>query len=159
MAPNDVGSRGGRSMTGGLLTPNFGMVSAHKPLIVPMLLRISQLRLRAILTLALDAQKGVTLSFKNDPLESVRVNSTFDDVPNVRTMLQTEIQRAVSKLLSDALPDMIHRMSLNYLGLTEESIEETLNYKERSRSSTTLATSQDLESSFENSMFNRYFAC
>jgi hypothetical protein len=51
------------------------MLAAAKPLVVPMDMRISQVRLRGIIVLVVDKEKGVTLVFKNDPLESVVVNS------------------------------------------------------------------------------------
>jgi distribution and morphology protein 34 len=54
-----------------------GMLGADKPLIVPMEMRISNVKLRGITVLVLDKAKGVTLAFKNDPLENVVVNSVF----------------------------------------------------------------------------------
>lgn len=70
-----------------------GILAADKPLVVPMVLRISQLKLRGIIVLVVHKTKGVTLVFKNDPLESVDVSSTFDNIPMLRGYLQREIEK------------------------------------------------------------------
>lgn len=57
-------------------------------------------------------QKGLTLVFRNDPLESLKVSSTFDSIPFVRDYLQTEIEGQLRTLLMDELPAIIHRLSL-----------------------------------------------
>ena len=114
--------------TSGLLSSPYhhGMLSAHKPLVVPMLLKISQLRLRGIMTLVVDQWRGVTLSFKNDPLESVQVNSTFDDLTSVKKTLQNEIEKHLRELFVEELPALIHTLSLKQMGLREQSVEEVL---------------------------------
>ena len=48
---------------------------AAKALLVPMEMRISRMVLKGVVVLVVDKQEGVTLVFKNDPLESVLVNS------------------------------------------------------------------------------------
>lgn len=67
------------------------MLNANLPLVLPMQLRISNLKLRGIIVLVVDKIKGVTLVFKNDPLEKVDVNSTFDNISNIRRFLQVYI--------------------------------------------------------------------
>lgn len=80
-----------------------------------MQLKISQMKLRAILVLIVSRAKGVTLSFKTDPLESVLVSSTFDSVPSVRRHLQTEIENRLRDLLQRELPALVHTMSNEWL--------------------------------------------
>lgn len=46
-----------------------GMLGADMPLVVPMQLKISNFRLKGVIVLVVDSQKGITLVFKNDPLE------------------------------------------------------------------------------------------
>ncbi|KAJ3091495.1 ERMES complex subunit [Quaeritorhiza haematococci] len=89
-----------------------GILAANRPLIVPMQLRISNLRLRGIIVLVVDKHKGVTLVFKNDPLEKVDVNSTFDNIPNIRRFLQNQIEGQLRKMFQDDLPQLIHNLSL-----------------------------------------------
>lgn len=54
----------------------------------------------------------MTLVFRNDPLESLKVSSTFDSIPFVRDHLQKEIEGQLRILLMDELPAIIHRLSL-----------------------------------------------
>ncbi|KAJ3412169.1 ERMES complex subunit [Chytridiales sp. JEL 0842] len=97
------------------------MLAAHKPLVVPMRIRISNIRLRGITLLVVDKAKGVTLVFKNDPLEKVDVNSTFDNIPNIRRFLQAQIEGQLRNLFQDDLPKLIHNLSLVLLQKKEDS--------------------------------------
>ncbi|KAI9145281.1 hypothetical protein BKA69DRAFT_1050435 [Paraphysoderma sedebokerense] len=103
------------------------ILAANAPLVVPMQLQISNLKLRGIITLVIDKLKGVTLAFKNDPLEKVDVNSTFDNIPNIQRFLQAEIEKQLRKLFVDDIPNMVHTFSL---GMVRE-----LNMKKGSPSS------------------------
>jgi distribution and morphology protein 34 len=52
------------------------------------------------------------LVFRNDPLESLKVSSTFDSIPFVRDYLQKEIEGQLRVLLMEEVPAIIHRLSL-----------------------------------------------
>jgi hypothetical protein len=93
--------------------PNI--LAADLPLIVPMQLKISQMKIRAILVFIMSRAKGITLSFKTDPLESVLVSSTFDSVPSVRRHLQSEIENRLRDLLQKELPALVHTVSTDWL--------------------------------------------
>ncbi|KAJ2863080.1 ERMES complex subunit [Coemansia erecta] len=95
--------------------PSVGVVAAAQPLVVPMLLRISGLKLHGIIVLAVSKQDGITLVFRSDPLVSVEVHSTFDSVPSVRSMLQREIEATLRSLFQEDLPIIVHEMSVNEL--------------------------------------------
>ncbi|OXG87096.1 mitochondrial distribution and morphology protein 34 [Cryptococcus neoformans A2-102-5] len=84
---------------------------ASQPLLVPMTLRLSKLHLRAILILVVSASKGITLVFKNDPLQNVDVSSTFDSVEVIRGYLQQEIEGQLREMFREHLPSIIHRLS------------------------------------------------
>ncbi|KAH6572097.1 hypothetical protein BASA50_001090 [Batrachochytrium salamandrivorans] len=88
------------------------MLNAQQPFIVPMEVRISNVKLRGIIVLVVDKERGVTLVFKNDPLERVDVNSTFDNIPNIRRFLQAQIESQLRSLFKDDLPQMVHNLSL-----------------------------------------------
>src|SRR6478735_9949957 len=95
------------------LLPHYsrpGILAADQPLIVPMILRISQLKLRGIVVLVISKSKGVTLVFKNDPLESIKISSTFDHITILRNYLQREIEKQLRNMLQDELPVMIHNL-------------------------------------------------
>ncbi|PWN41099.1 hypothetical protein IE81DRAFT_337899 [Ceraceosorus guamensis] len=92
-----------------------GILFAAAPLIVPMQLRLSAVRLRAIVVLVVSRQKGITLVFKNDPLESVDVSSTFDSVAVIQKYLQSEIEGQLREMFREDLPGIIHRLSQKWL--------------------------------------------
>ena len=50
--------------------------------------------------------------FRNDPLESLKVSSTFDSIPFVRDYLQKTIEEQLRSLLMEEVPAIIHRLSL-----------------------------------------------
>ena len=103
---------------------NPTILAADCPLIVPMQLKISLMKLRAIVVLIVSRNTGVTLSFKTDPLESVFVSSTFDSLPSVRRHLQEEIENRLRDLFQKELPAMVHLLSNEWLkkkGLSRRS--------------------------------------
>ncbi|KAL0074434.1 hypothetical protein J3Q64DRAFT_1778064 [Phycomyces blakesleeanus] len=102
--------------------PNI--LAAHQPLVVPMLLRISDLKLRGIVVLVVSKTKGITLVFKNDPLESILVSSTFDSVTSVRNFLQREIEKQLRNLFQEDLPVMIHNLSLRHIQSEQEKAKK-----------------------------------
>lgn len=101
-----------------------GILAADKPLVVPMLLRISDLKLRGIVVLVVSKTKGITLVFKNDPLESIIISSTFDSVTSVRNFLQREIEKQLRKLFQEDLPVMIHNLSVRHLQTKQEQQQQ-----------------------------------
>lgn len=80
-----------------------------------MQLRLSHVRLRAIIVLVVSKTKGITLVFKNDPLESVQVSSTFDSVAVIAKYLQQEIEGQLKEVFREDLPGIIHRLSQKWL--------------------------------------------
>ncbi|KAJ1722314.1 ERMES complex subunit [Coemansia erecta] len=104
-------------------TPSLGLVAAAAPLVVPMLLRISGLRLHGIVVLAVSKSDGITLVFRSDPLVSVEVHSTFDSVPSVRRMLQREIEATLRMMFQEDLPLIVHEMSVREIRRGEERRE------------------------------------
>jgi hypothetical protein len=100
------------------------VLAADQPLIVPMLLRISDLKLRGIVVLVVSKTKGITLVFKNDPLESILVSSTFDSVTSVRSFLQREIENQLRNLFQEDLPVMIHNLSLRHIQSQQEKEQQ-----------------------------------
>lgn len=86
-----------------------------------MQLRLSAVRLKAIVVLVVSKQKGITLVFKNDPLESVDVSSTFDSVAVIQKYLQQEIEGQLREMFREDLPGIIHRLSQRWLSGSRES--------------------------------------
>jgi len=77
-----------------------------------MFLRLSSLQLSGIIILVFSKQKGLTLVFRNDPVESVKVSSTFDSIPAIQRFLQAEIERLLRDLMREEVPAIIHKLSL-----------------------------------------------
>ena len=99
-------------------TPAFtspNILAADAPLTVPMFLRLSHLKLSGIIILVFSKQKGITLVFRNDPVESVEVSSSFDSIPAVQRFLEKEISTVLRTLFQEDLPAIIHKLSLKWI--------------------------------------------
>lgn len=87
-------------------------LAASSGLTIPLQITLSEIKLSAFIIVVFSRQKGLTLVFRNDPLESLKVSSTFDSIPFVRDYLQKEIEIQLRTLMMDELPAIIHRLSL-----------------------------------------------
>ncbi|PUU84109.1 hypothetical protein B9Z19DRAFT_1071046, partial [Tuber borchii] len=87
-------------------------LAASSPLTIPLQITLSQFRLTGFIILVFSKAKGITLVFQNDPLESLKVSSTFDTIPFIKDYLQKEIERQVRGLFQEELPVAVHRLSL-----------------------------------------------
>lgn len=98
-------------------------LAADTGLTIPLQITLSEFRLSGFIVVVFSRQKGLTLVFRNDPLESLRVSSTFDSIPFVANFLQKEIETQLRGLLMDELPAIIHRLSLR-LWVPEHNAKE-----------------------------------
>ncbi|KAM0334346.1 hypothetical protein ACHAQA_001371 [Verticillium albo-atrum] len=87
-------------------------LAASSGLTIPLSITLSDIKLSAFIILVFSKQKGLTLVFRNDPLESLKVSSTFDSIQFVRDYLQRTIEGQLRTLMMDELPAIIHRLSL-----------------------------------------------
>ena len=99
-------------------------LAAATGLTIPLQITLSEIRLSGFIILVFSRQKGLTIVFKDDPLESLRVSSTFDSIPFVANYLQKEIEGQLRNLLMDELPAIIHRLSLRLWAPEHKSQEE-----------------------------------
>ncbi|PHH74705.1 hypothetical protein CDD80_2891 [Ophiocordyceps camponoti-rufipedis] len=88
-------------------------LAAASGLTIPLSITLSDIKLSAFIILVFSKQKGLTLVFRNDPLESLKVSSTFDSIQFVRDYLQRTIEQQLRNLMMDELPAIIHRLSLH----------------------------------------------
>jgi mitochondrial distribution and morphology protein 34 len=118
-----LGTRSSRTGHGGSGVGGFGpsprVLAADTGLTIPLQITLSEFRLSGFIILVFSRQKGLTIVFRNDPLESLRVSSTFDSIPFVANFLQKEIETQLRGLLMDELPAIIHRLSLQLLQVPE----------------------------------------
>lgn len=91
---------------------NPGVGAAGSGLTIPLQITLSDIRMSGFVILVFSKQKGITLVFRNDPLESLKVSSTFDSIPFVREYLQRTIEGQLRVLFMEDLPAIIHRLSL-----------------------------------------------
>lgn len=87
-------------------------LAAASGLTIPLQITLSDIRLSGFVILVFSRQKGLTLVFRNDPLESLKASSTFDSIPFVRDYLQKEIEAQLRVLFMEDLPAILHRLSL-----------------------------------------------
>ncbi|KAF3770525.1 hypothetical protein M406DRAFT_271753 [Cryphonectria parasitica EP155] len=87
-------------------------LAASSGLTIPLSLTLSDIKLSAFIIVVFSKQKGLTIVFRNDPLESLKVSSTFDSIQFVRDYLQKTIEGKLRDLMMDELPAIIHRLSL-----------------------------------------------
>lgn len=118
---------------------------ANQPLLVPMTLRLSSLHLRAILILVVSASKGITLVFKNDPLQNVSVSSTFDSIEVIRGYLQQEIEGQLREMFREDLPGIIHRLSQKWFADTGMGGKVEMPYRGESFDENVTRNGQDQE--------------
>ena len=87
-------------------------LAAASGLTIPLQITLSEIKLSAFIIVVFSRQKGLTLVFRNDPLESLKVSSTFDSIQFVRDYLQKTIEVKLRDLMMEELPAIIHRLSL-----------------------------------------------
>lgn len=98
-----------------LMSGSRGMLAAKDPLVVPMLLRLSNFKLNSYVVLVVSKQKGITLVFKTDPLQNVDINSTFDSIAVIQKFIQREIEGQLRQMFREDLPGIIHRLSQQWV--------------------------------------------
>lgn len=87
------------------------VVGAANPFPIPLMLTLSDIRMSGIIILVYSKAKGLTLVFRNDPLESIRVSSTFDALPGIAKFVQVQIENLIRTLFREELPGILHKLS------------------------------------------------
>ncbi|KAL9086300.1 MAG: hypothetical protein Q9165_007215 [Trypethelium subeluteriae] len=130
-------------------------LAASSSLTIPLQITLSDIRLSGFVVLVFSRQKGITLVFRNDPLESLKVSSTFDSIPFVRDYLQKEIEGQLRVLFMEDLPAIIHRLSLRLFVPEYQGAAETLSMENSTARVDPLSSSaSDPVDPFSNSPFN-----
>ncbi|GMM34321.1 ERMES complex subunit [Saccharomycopsis crataegensis] len=91
------------------ILPELGMV--NQKFEIPINLKLSKIMLSGIIIIVFNKSKGLTLVFKNDPLENIDVSSTFDAIPAVRKFLQIQIENQIRDLFREILPNVLYKVS------------------------------------------------
>ena len=92
------------------------MVAANQPLILPLNIKIAEIRLKGVISFAFDADQGITIKFKSEnPLISLKVSSSFDHVESIKKVLQEQIENQIQSLFKTDLPLIIYRLSQTFV--------------------------------------------
>ncbi|KNC76179.1 hypothetical protein SARC_11310, partial [Sphaeroforma arctica JP610] len=92
-----------------------GVMAVNKPLVIPVKVSISKWEIDGIANLDMHRTRGVALSFKNDPLVSIKVNTSFDDNKFLAQMLQETLEKEVRDLWTTGIPELVHTISLQLI--------------------------------------------
>ncbi|KAK9247833.1 hypothetical protein V1506DRAFT_530801 [Lipomyces tetrasporus] len=96
------------------LTPSFTspkFLAANASVKIPLTITLSEITLSGIVILVFSKAKGATLVFRNDPLESIKISSTFDSIPAIARLIQSQIENQLRLLFREDLPAIIHKLS------------------------------------------------
>ncbi|KAG7660401.1 MDM34 [[Candida] subhashii] len=127
------------------ITPRF--LLSNEQFALPLDLKLSDIKISGIGIIVFSKSKGLTLVFRNDPLDSIKVSSTFDTVQVLANFLQKQIENQIRDLFRETLPTLMHQLSLKYLSL-DNNINE-LRSKLTSLSSTTTTSTTTSTSSLK----------
>lgn len=97
---------------------------------IPLNLKLSNIQLSSIIIIVFNKTKGLTLVFKNDPLENIDVNSTFDKITPIAEFLQKKIENQISDLFKEFLPSLLYKFSLKYTSQSFDQFHKDLLNKE-----------------------------
>lgn len=106
------------------ITPDFHL--SVDPFNLPMDLKLSDIKISGIGIIVYSKSKGLTLVFRNDPLDSIKVSSTFDTVQVLANFLQKQIENQIRDLFRETLPTLIHKVSLKYTSLGNNDLMNNL---------------------------------
>jgi distribution and morphology protein 34 len=98
-----------QELGGDFALPKFKLSS--QPFSMPLFVNLSNIRLSGIIIVVFSKTKGLTLVFKNDPLEGIKVSSSFDNVQVIEKFLQQKIEHQIRDLFRDILPSVLHKVS------------------------------------------------
>ncbi|KAK6457631.1 mitochondrial outer membrane protein [Scheffersomyces xylosifermentans] len=135
------------------VTPNF--LLSNEQFALPLDLKLSDIKISGIGIIVFSKSKGLTLVFRNDPLDSIKVSSTFDTVQVLANFLQKQIENQIRDLFRETLPTLIHQFSLKYLSLENNTDELYAQFSSTHRtSSTSTTTSLDSDNEFNNFIYS-----
>lgn len=107
------------------ITPDF--LLSVEPFNLPLDLKLSDIKISGIGIIVFSKSKGLTLVFRNDPLDSIKVSSTFDTVQVLANFLQKQIETQIRDLFRETLPTLLHKLSLKYVSaLTPNEVMNNL---------------------------------
>ncbi|KAF6015254.1 hypothetical protein HII13_000190 [Brettanomyces bruxellensis] len=107
------------------IEPNF--IVSDCDFDIPLYVTLSSIKMSSIIVVVFSVSKGLTLVFKNEPLESIDVNSTFDKIRPIARFLQEKIETQIGELFREFLPGMLYKFSLEYTTKSFYQFHRSLN--------------------------------
>lgn len=107
------------------ISPEFLLSNSEFSL--PLDLKLSDIKISGIGIIVFSKTKGLTLVFRNDPLDSIKVSSTFDMVQVLANFLQKQIESQIRELFRETLPTVLHKLSLKYITSNTDDFFNSLN--------------------------------
>lgn len=134
------------------ISPNF--VMSNDSFSIPLNLQLSQIKINSIIIIVFSKTKGLTLVFRNEPLEKIVINSSFDDINPLKDFLQKKIETQIKDIIKDILPSLLYELSLNYVSETNniEDIHKKLLEKLQEEKKTLFKDLDEEEMSTKNLM-------
>ncbi|GMM28735.1 ERMES complex subunit [Martiniozyma asiatica (nom. inval.)] len=93
---------------------------------IPLNLTLSEFKMSSIIIIVFSKTKGLTLVFKNDPLENIDVTSTFDRIRPIARFLQVKIENGIRDLFREFLPSLLYKFSLKYTSKSFDQFHKDL---------------------------------
>lgn len=94
--------------------PLFALPRLNSSLIslpVPLQFTISDVRLSGVITLVVSKKKGVVLVFKDDPLESIKITTSMDSIPQAADRIKYEIEQEIRVVFRNSIPEMLYELT------------------------------------------------
>lgn len=105
-------------------TPKYAGATESFP--IPLHLTLRNIRLQGTVIVVFSKVRGLTLVFRNDPLQGIDVSSSFDNFPIIATFLQQQIETQIRTLFREEVPSVLYQLSLKYLpsasGLSQQMV-------------------------------------
>lgn len=98
---------------------------------VPLNLTLGGIRMSSIIIVVFSKTKGLTLVFKNDPLEGIEVKSSFDTIRPIANFLQKTIESQIGELFREFLPSLLYKFSLKYTAQSFDQFHRDLLHDQR----------------------------
>lgn len=111
------------------IRPNF--VVSDCDFDVPLNLTLAGIRMSSIIIVVFSKSKGLTLVFKNDPLEGIEVKSSFDTITPIANFLQQKIENQIGELFREFLPSLLYKFSLKYTAQSFDQFHKDLLHDQR----------------------------
>lgn len=87
------------------------LASSMSSLKMPLRFTITNFKLSGIITLVVSQKKGVVLVFQDDPLQSIKISSSLDSIPNAANRIKAEIEQELRLVFRTSIPELLYQLT------------------------------------------------